>query len=149
MGLHCVLAGNSWTQIHYIVFQLVKRPFTKKVLEKHFDITSSLLLSDRSHNTLLSPSPTIPSRNPSQTYKCGNRTDLVLHLAWKVLSLVLKRLFIINYKNNLTKREGEKGKKKGNTSPPIPKSPQPFDSSTAKKSFANQVEKDVSLKETT
>lgn len=32
-----------------------------------------------------------------------NMTDLVLCLAWKVLSLVLERLFIINYKNNLTK----------------------------------------------
>lgn len=148
MGLHCVLAGNSWTQIHYIVFQLVKRLFTKKVLEKHFDITSSLLLSDWSHNTLLSPSPTIPSRNPSQTYRCGNRTDLVLHLAWKVLSLVLKRLFIINYENNLT-QSGGGGKEKKGKLPPIPKSPQPFDSSTARKSFANQVEKDVSLKETT
>lgn len=32
-----------------------------------------------------------------------NMTDLVLCLARKVLSLVLERLFIINYKNNLTK----------------------------------------------
>lgn len=146
MGLHCVVAGNSWTQIHYIVLQLVKRLFTKKVLEKHFDITSSLLLSHPNHNTLLSPSPTIPSRNPSQTYKCGNRIDPVLHLAWKVLSLVLKRLFIINYKNNLTKR---KRKKKKRETLPIPKSSQPFDSSTARQTFANQVEKDISLKETT
>lgn len=144
MGLHCVVAGNSWTQIHYIVFQLVKRLFTKKVPEKYFDITSNLLLSHPSHNTLLSPSPTIPTRNPSQTYKCGNRIDLVLHFAWKVLSLVLKRLFIINYKNNWTKRKKKRRKKT-----PIPKSPQPFDSSTARKSFANQVEKDISLKETT
>lgn len=146
MGFHCVVAGNSWTQTYYIVFQLVERLFIKKVLEKHFDIRSSLLLSHPSHNTLLSPSSTIPSRNPSRTYKCGNRIDLVLHLAWKVLSLVLKRLFIINYKNNLTKR---KRKKKEGKKIPIPKSPQPFDSSTARKSFANQVEKDISLKETT
>lgn len=111
MDLHCVVAGNSWTQIHYIVFQLVKRLFTKKVLEKHFDITSNLLLSHPSHNTLLSPSPTIPTRNPSQIYECGNRIDLVLHLAWKVLSLVLKRLFIINYKNNWTKRKKKREKK--------------------------------------
>lgn len=87
---------------------------TKKVLEKHCDIMSSLPLSHLSHNTLLSPSPTIPSRNPSQTYLCGNGIDLVLHLAWKVLSLVLKRLFIINYKNNLTTK---KEKKKPTPSP--------------------------------
>lgn len=111
---------------------------TKKVLEKHFDIMSSLLISHLSHNTLLSPSPTIASRNPSQTYICGNGIDLVLCLVWRVLSLVLKRLFIINYENNLTK------KKETN-----PESPQSFDSSAARKSFAAPVEKDISLKETT
>jgi len=115
----------------------VKRLLTKKVLEKHFDITSSLPLSHLSHNTLLSPSPTIPSRNPSQTCICGNRTDLVLHLAWKVLSLVLKRLFIINYKKQSDKEKN-----------PSPKSPQSFDSSAARRSLAAQVEKNIALKET-
>lgn len=122
------------------MFQLAKRQFTEKLLEKHFGMTSSIPLSHLNCNALLSPSP-IPSSDPSQTYIRGSRIDLVLRLAWKMLNLVLERLFIINYKNNLTKKKKEKETN--------PKPLQSFDSSAASKPFEAQVEKDISLKETT